>query len=152
MVSVFGLSRAGYTVLTLSPRLSVPAIVKLMQETNCECLIHHTSPQLSVVIQDAASLMSLQKMPLLSRHNYETPEPGFPFHKQVDMEKERTRPAIIVHSSGSTGLPKPIEVEHARYTIAYAVGSGDSDFMTLPLYVPCPSETRPSLTKVAKIP
>ena len=124
-----------------------------MQETNCECLIHHESPQLSVVIQEAASLMSFQKMALLSRHNYETPEPpGLPFDRQVNMDEKRRRPAIIVHSSGSTGLPKPIEVGHARYTIAYAVGSGDSDFMTLPLYVPFPSKTRPILTKIAKIP
>lgn len=134
VVSVFGLSRAGYTVLTLSPRLSAPAIVKLMQETHCECLIHHVSPQLSVVIQEAASLMPLQSMPLLSRHDYDTPDaPMLPFHRQVNMDEERRRPATIVHSSGSTGLPKPIEVVHARYTIAYAIGPGDRDFITLPL-------------------
>ena len=124
-----------------------------MEETHCECLIHHKSPQLLVVIQEAASLMSLQKMPLISRQDYDTPEqPGLPFHRQFDVDEERKRPAIIVHSSGSTGLPKPVDVGHARYTVAYAVGPGDSDFMTLPLYVPCPSETRCNLTNVAKIP
>ena len=59
--------------------------------------------------------------------------PTVPFDRQVNTDKERRRPAIIVHSSGSTGLPKPVEVGHARYTIAYAIGDGDRDFMTLPL-------------------
>ena len=78
--------------------------------------------------------MSLQKMPLLSRHDYDTAEPpGLPFHRQVNIDEERRRPAIIVHSSGSTALPKPVEIGHSRYTIAYAVGLGDSDFITLPL-------------------
>ena len=105
-----------------------------MQETHCECLIHHESPQLSVVIQEAASLMPVQTMPLLSRHDYGTFDaPTLPFDRQVNTDKERRRPAIIVHSSGSTGLPKPVEVGHARYTIAYAIGDGDRDFMTLPL-------------------
>ena len=134
VVSVFALSRAGYTILTLSPRLSAPAIVKLMQETHCECLVYHESPQLQVVVKEAASLMSLQTLPILSRRDYDTPEDTAPpFERDIDVAEERRRPAIIVHSSGSTGLPKPIEVVHARYTTAYAIGPGDRDFMTLPL-------------------
>ena len=134
VVSVFGLSRAGYTVLTLSPRLSAQAIVKLMQETHCECLIHHELPPLLAVLKEAVSLMSLQTLPILSRHEYGKPEdPEPPFERDIDAAEERRRPAIIVHSSGSTGLPKPVEVVHARYTMAYAIGAGDRDFMTLPL-------------------
>jgi len=134
VVSVFGLSRAGYTVLTLSPRLSARAIVKLMQETHCGCLIYHEVPQSLVVVKEAASLMSLQTLPILPRHEYDKLEDHVPpFERDIDMAEERKRPATIVHSSGSTGLPKPIEVEHARYTMAYAIGPGDRDFMTLPL-------------------
>ncbi|KAF6229077.1 hypothetical protein HO133_007191 [Letharia lupina] len=135
VVSFFGLSRAGYTVLTLSPRLSAPAIVKLMQETHCECLIYHESPKLLAVMIEVVSLMSLQTLPILSRHDYDTPKgPAPPFERDIDVAEERRRPATISHSSGSTGLPKPIEVVHERYTMAYAIGPGDRDFVTLPLY------------------
>ena len=87
-----------------------------------------------MVVQEAASLLPLQTMPFLSRHEYDSPNaPMPPFHRPVNIDEERRRPAIIVHSSGSTGLPKPVEVGHARYTISYAIGTGDRDFMTLPL-------------------
>lgn len=107
-----------------------------MQETHCECLVYHESAQLLAVTNEAASLMSLQTLPILSRHGYDTPEDAAPpFEREVDVAEERRRPATIVHSSGSTGLPKPIEVVHSRYTMAYAIGPGDRDFMTLPLWV-----------------
>jgi len=44
IVSVFGLQRAGYAVLTLSPRLSAQAIINLMEKTHCETLIYRDSP------------------------------------------------------------------------------------------------------------
>ncbi|MCJ1381650.1 hypothetical protein MMC17_004761 [Xylographa soralifera] len=135
VVSLFGLSRAGYTVLTLSPRLSAQAIVKLMQETHCECLIYYELPQLLAVLREIASLMSLQTYPVLSRHDYDKPEDSAPpFERDINVAEERGRPATIVHSSGSTGLPKPIEFAHARHTMASPFGPGDRDFMTLPLY------------------
>ena len=105
-----------------------------MQETHCECLIYHALPQLVAVVEEAASLLSVQTLPILCRRDYDTPRDlAPPFERDVDVAEERRRPATIVHSSGSTGLPKPIEVGHARYTMAYAVGPGDRDLMTLPL-------------------
>lgn len=152
VVSVFGLSRAGYTILTLSPRMSAQAIVKLMRGTNCECLVYHDSPQLLAVTTEAASLMSLQTVPILSRYDYDTSEDAAPpFERDVDVAEERKRLAVIVHSSGSTGLPKPIEVVHSRYTMAYDIGPGDRDFMTLPLWVLVSSSTRVVVTYVTKV-
>lgn len=105
-----------------------------MQETHCECLIYHESPKLLAVMIEVVSLMSLQTLPILSRHDYDTPKgPAPPFERDIDVAEERRRPATISHSSGSTGLPKPIEVVHERYTMAYAIGPGDRDFVTLPL-------------------
>ena len=115
------------------------AIVKLMQETRCECLIYHDLPQLSVVIKEVVSLTSSQTLPILSRNDFDKPGyPPLPFEREIDVAEEKRRAATIVHSSGSTGLPKPIEVVHARYTVPYAIGPGDRDLLTLPLWVPCP--------------
>ena len=105
-----------------------------MEETHCNCLIYHESPQLAAVVKGAGSLMSLQTLQILSRHGYDKARDLVPsFEREIDVAEERKRPATIVHSSGSTGLPKPIEVVHARYTMDYAIGPGNRDFMTLPL-------------------
>ncbi len=67
IVSEFGLQRAGYAVLTLSPRLSAQAIINLMGKTHCETLIYRDSPQ---VIKTAKSLKeknSIQVLPMMSR-------------------------------------------------------------------------------------
>ena len=134
VISVFGLSRAGYTILTLSPRLSASAIVKLMRETHCECLVYDDLPQLEAVIKEVVPLTSSQILPILSRNDYDKPgNPPLPFERDIDVAEETKRAATISHSSGSTGLPKPIEVVHARYTIPYAIGPGDRDLVTLPL-------------------
>ena len=74
MVSISGLSLAGYPVLTLSPRLSVQAIVKLVQNKHCECLIFHQSPFLLLALNEAEPLMSLQTPPVLSCHDHDKPK------------------------------------------------------------------------------
>ena len=93
------------------------------------------------------SLTSSQTLPILSRNDYDKPgNPPLSFEREFDVAEERKRAATIVHSSGSTGLPKPIEVAHTRYTVPYAIGPGDRDLVTLPLWVPCPCNTWTRLT------
>lgn len=136
VASLFGLSRAGYTVLTLSPRLSSQAIVKLMNETCCESLIYHESAQLAATVNLVKAAMSGQTLSILPRSGYDRPgSTEAPFRRIVDIAEERKRYATIAHSSGSTGLPKPIGITHARHTQPYSIGPGNRDFMTLPLSV-----------------
>ena len=105
-----------------------------MRETYSECLIYHESPQLVAVVKEATSSISLQTMPIMSRCDYDRPgDASLPFERTIDVEREKGRVATIVHSSGSTGLPKPIDVAHVRYTVKYDIGPGDRDFVTLPL-------------------
>lgn len=134
--SVFGLSRAGYTVLTLSPRLSSQAIIKLMKETYCETLVYHESVQLVSTVAQVKAAMPVQTISILSRSGYDKPgsTKAF-FRRNVDVTEERKRYATIAHSSGSTGLPKSIGITHARHTQLYPIGPGNRDFMTLPLSV-----------------
>ena len=35
--------------------------------------------------------------------------------RDIETAEERRRPSIVVHSSGSRGLPMPLRVVHARY-------------------------------------
>ena len=91
VVSVVGRSRAGYTVLTLSPRLSASAIVKLMQDTCCECLIYYDLPQLLTVIKEVVSLTSSQTWLMLSRNDYDMPgNAPLRFERDVEVAEEST--------------------------------------------------------------
>lgn len=136
VVSVFGLSRAGFTILTISPRLSYQAMAKLIEETECKSLIYIPSAQLLPVVDQVKAATTVRTIATISRSEYDRVESSCPmFVREVDVMEEKKRCAAIVHSSGSTGLPKPIYFTHARYTIPYEIGPGDRDFVTLPLSV-----------------
>lgn len=134
VVSVFGLVRAGYAVLTLSPRLSLPATLKLLEETRCQCLLYGKSPSLVALIDQIGPLHSIQTQPILSRFGYDRLDSDETlFVREVKRDEEREKVVIIMHSSGSTGLPKPIYTKHNRYTLPSLPGPGSKDMITLPL-------------------
>ena len=136
VVSAFGLQRAGYAVLTLSPRLSPQAVVNLLEKTHCEAVMYRDSPQLTRVINPLKHGNSAHMVPMMSRKDYDkagSTQP--PFVRDVDRDVERERVILIQHSSGSTGLPKPIYSKHVRFTTPYPIGPGNREVMTLPLSV-----------------
>ena len=136
VASLFGLARAGYTILTLSPRLSYEAIVKLMKETGCISLIYYTSAQLSPVVDQVKAAMSVKVVQMMQRKEYDRARDRSPSYiRKVDIASEKERYAVILHSSGSTGLPKPIYVRHKKFPEPINIGPGERDFVTLPLSV-----------------
>ena len=56
------------------------------------------------------------------------------FARKVDSGKETSKIAFIIHSSGSTGLPKPIFQSHSACLANYSNGFGLRSFTTLPLF------------------
>jgi acyl-CoA synthetase (AMP-forming)/AMP-acid ligase II len=56
------------------------------------------------------------------------------FRRQTELQDEENTVAFIVHSSGSTGLPKPIYQTHRQCLSNYATGGGMKAFVTLPLF------------------
>lgn len=122
--------------MALSPRLSDQAIVKLMQETDCLSLIYYPSAQLSPVVDQVKAAMAVRVLPIMSREKYDKAHDRSPaFVREYDIATEEQRYAIILHSSGSTGLPKPIYVKQKKIPEPINIGPGDRDFVTLPLSV-----------------
>lgn len=121
IISVFGLVRVGFVVLLLSPRLSAR-----------ESLVKGKHPVLSQMAQAIHAQKPVPLLSMLGRKDYDTNANVKPFPSN---RQDREGVVIIMHSSGSTGFPKPIYTKHYRYTMASAPGPGTSEMMTLPLSV-----------------
>lgn len=138
--------------MTLSPRLSYQAIVNLMQETECRCLVYYASPQLRPVVDQVHLAMGVTTLPMRSRPDYDVSnEDSRPFVREFDVSQEKERYAAIMHSSGSTGLPTAIYCKHTRFTQPYETGPGDRDLFTLPLLVKSALSSVRSLCEISLI-
>ncbi|GLA56115.1 hypothetical protein AnigIFM63604_004653, partial [Aspergillus niger] len=136
-LTLFSLSRLSYSVMMLSPRLSTVACVALL-EVSCNKVLYGQNPAIRATIGEIASLRPITAWPITSLPNATStghtenpvahePECGLPHVDEDDT-------ALILHSSGSTGVPKPCYVAH-KVLISQMQGSrGLSVFSPLPWY------------------
>lgn len=136
VVTLFALSRLGYTVLTLSLRIPPVAIINLLKQTNCNIIAGGDAQQISDTIAAVSEERSLQKVVLPTRAQYGRARPSneSPFVRQFDRETETDEIAVIMHSSGSTGLPKSVSLSHRNILTHPVQGAGMNNFGALPLY------------------
>nr|OQO17236.1 hypothetical protein B0A51_13408 [Rachicladosporium sp. CCFEE 5018] len=134
VVSFFALNRLGYAVLFLSTRLTAPAYARLMGMVDCNAII--VPAKLDSVAQDIASERpDCVKVPMLSRYNWHS-RPGVqPFTRQgLDRAKEAAKIAWILHSSGSTGFPKPILLTNRQCLANWRKSFALRSFCVSPLF------------------
>ena len=136
IVTFFGLARLGCTSLCLSPRLAPDACEKLIRETGATAVIPGNTAQMASLVARTQELVSIEKMNLISRDDFDKPalkEP--PFQRQnVDRKAEKEWILGILHSSGSTGLPKPIYLSHRRLMMKIPRSRGQTEFNTFPFF------------------
>ncbi|KAI0185904.1 putative NRPS-like enzyme [Xylaria flabelliformis] len=136
VVTFFALSRLGYTVLCLSLRIPDVAIGELLKQAQCHIIIRAGSPSIVANIEVARQGWHLNDMSIPSREHYDRKDllNDKPFVRAYVATQERDRVALIMHSSGSTGLPKIVALTH-RNVLTHAVqGAGMDNFASLPLY------------------
>ncbi|OTA69363.1 acetyl-CoA synthetase-like protein [Hypoxylon sp. EC38] len=134
VITMLALMRiGGLAVLFLSTRLQTEAYVNLLRQTQCRIIISPASNY-------AATASRISEEYKITRFNMadssvymKTDSTSYRYQRQV-IENEAQKIAFIVHSSGSTGLPKPIYQNHRSCLTNYSVGSGMRAFVTLPLY------------------
>lgn len=127
-----GLCRLGYAVLLLSPRLATEAAVSLLDCTKCSTLVYMKN------FDAAADRIKLQR----AIRTLRTPERTVfdtTLTTGIDWDNEQgkgasDRTAFIMHSSGSTGLPKPIFQTHRACLENFENGNSLRCFLTAPLY------------------
>ncbi|KAI5302744.1 putative NRPS-like protein biosynthetic cluster [Ascosphaera pollenicola] len=133
VVTFFAVSRLGHTILTLSPRLAPVAIANLMKENDCHHLLSGSAPQLKQNVDEARNLFDFEIHPVPARSQYDVPMANY-FDRKFDRETEHLKPCVIIHSSGSTGLPKSIPLSHRALLQHPIFGPGLHNFNALPWY------------------
>lgn len=125
LVFALGAVKAGYQALFISPRNTLEGQVNLFEQTNCNIIWFDGSykdmVQSWVQERDMHALMTF---PVSAWFPEEHIKP-FPYHKTF--EEAEWDPLLVLHTSGSTGLPKPIVARQGMLAI------GDS-YHNLPLW------------------
>ena len=136
IITFFALARLGFTSLCLSPRLAPNACEKLIKETNAIAIIPGNAAQIASLIANVQELVKLDMTALISREDFDKPASRGPQfqcpHVSRAAEKEWT--LGIWHSSGTTGLPKPIFLPHRRLLMKIPAPEGQTEFTTFPFF------------------
>ncbi|KAI0555422.1 hypothetical protein F4679DRAFT_523715 [Xylaria curta] len=131
VIMIIALSRLGYTVFLISTRLASPALDRLIELTGCSTII--TTPNFHATLAELPKERQPTLIPILSHSDYYRRDAPV-FVRLYDAEHESKKMAIILHSSGSTGLPKPIWLSHRSCVGAFAVNMNMRSLLTSPLF------------------
>ncbi|KAI1322237.1 male sterility protein [Xylariaceae sp. FL0255] len=136
LVTMMALIKAGHTVLFLSTRIPAVAVESLMKTTDAHCLIADARYlETAAAVQKVQPALKVLDMP--ARVAFEFPIDVYNDTKldaALDPQVETKETVYIIHSSGSTGLPKPIYQEQSAALSNYAGNMNMKAFITLPLY------------------
>ncbi|KAG1862517.1 L-aminoadipate-semialdehyde dehydrogenase [Suillus subalutaceus] len=141
LVTELALYRMGYCVLFLSPNNSPPAIAHLLTVTNAthmivqdvllpsatEALTHLSNPSsVTIINQPSSDVFGPAARSLYPEKTRWDPA--------LKWEDEYLLPVTIIHSSGSTGFPKPITATNKAAIGNCVMSFGLTTLTTLPLY------------------
>ncbi|KAJ4367773.1 hypothetical protein N0V86_009895 [Didymella sp. IMI 355093] len=101
---MFGAIKAGYKMLYLSPRNSVAGHVNVLEKASCKTLLMASHTQMTHVLESRK--MGSIVVPELDFFLNETSVPIYSYTKTFS--QARGDPCLVLHTTGSTGLPKPI--------------------------------------------
>ncbi|KAJ5238518.1 hypothetical protein N7468_003137 [Penicillium chermesinum] len=116
LVTMAATIKAGYKALFISPRNNLESQLSLFEATNCNWVLH--TPEYTQAVQSWLSSRSMKTSLVGSISEIFSPEPvpAFPFQKPSDEIEDK--PAFVLHTSGSTGIPKPIICRHGSLAVA----------------------------------
>lgn len=135
------LAKLGLTPLLLSVNNSPAAVAHLCKLTCATLLIY--SPGYAATSAAAQRLLAAEEytLDLLPEKKFPLWGPGgvrattiSPFPARLPPKVEAQRTAVILHSSGSTGFPKPVFVSHYGLIANAAVSVPKTGFSALPLF------------------
>lgn len=132
-ITILSLGRLGYTTFLISTRLASPAIHQLCDVTGCNAVL--TTPAFHPVLAEVQEKRStgLTVLPLMMHSDYYGKDsPRFIRHYDPSIETDRV--IVIIHSSGSTGFPKPIYLTNRSCIGAFSTNIGLRSLLTSPMF------------------
>ncbi|KAG6361850.1 hypothetical protein INS49_010079 [Diaporthe citri] len=132
VASMLALSRMGFSVLFLSTRLTTGAYVNLLRLTGSRKLV--VGKDFKTAGEQIKEQYPLSSYSIVERSEYDLDKPSgprFPYTRPANASQQIS---FIVHSSGSTGLPKPIYQTHSACLANYSSGIPYRAFLMLPLF------------------
>ncbi|PSK42889.1 hypothetical protein B9Z65_6843 [Elsinoe australis] len=132
LVAFLAISRLGHSVLLLSTRITDEAHESLLSTTKATTLLYNEAFQKTAeALQSSKSHLQIIQVCDVSSLPTSTSnlKPA-----NLDAEREAQTISFIIHSSGSTGLPKPIFQTHKASLYAYSQNFNRVGHITLPLY------------------
>ncbi|KAI9820172.1 MAG: putative NRPS-like protein biosynthetic cluster [Pycnora praestabilis] len=110
----FACAKVGYKALFISPRNSLQGNLALLESSQCTIVLTPIVVSLAVRAILARKSMRVLFVPEIEDLLEGAEVPEFPFHGKYNEASEET--FITLHTSGSTGLPKIINVPHGSLT------------------------------------
>jgi acyl-CoA synthetase (AMP-forming)/AMP-acid ligase II len=135
LVMLLALSKLGHSVLLLSTRISINAYVSLMERTQSQNIFIHGFKDTAEELRERVPGLRAHEIPDKGIYDYPIPDNvDTNLASHLDRDVESRNIAFIIHSSGSTSLPKPIFQTHGAAIKNYSGNMNMDGFITLPLY------------------
>ncbi|KAF2210500.1 hypothetical protein CERZMDRAFT_113395 [Cercospora zeae-maydis SCOH1-5] len=132
LISFLAVSRLGHAALLLSTRITGEACEHLINVCEAATLIIHPS-YAPAAASIKAKVPTLKLATILDGRTLQGRTARLP-QASLDLDQETHNKSFIIHSSGSTGLPKPIFQTHKASLYTYSGSFGLVGHITLPLY------------------
>lgn len=136
LITMLALNKLGHTALLLSTRIPQIAVESLINATGATAILADGRfTQLADDVSD--SITTLRSLPIAGRDIFEysiDAHGDTQLDGHLDPQIETENVAWIIHSSGSTGLPKPILQTQKSCLPNYAIHMDMKSFITLPLF------------------
>lgn len=102
----------------ISPRNNIESQLSLFEASNCQWIIH--TSDYAKIVEPWLSYRSMKSSLIHSVSDILSEEhvPPFPYNRPLG--DIRTKPAFVLHTSGTTGTPKPIICRHGVVSLSDA--------------------------------
>ncbi|KAG5977057.1 putative NRPS-like protein biosynthetic cluster [Claviceps digitariae] len=140
LVTIFALIQLGYIPMQISPRLAPRAMVDLLQMVQSAGQRHLLLCGSSLTPEKLHPLrQKVELYPVITRDQYDQGMADDDNDQKIHVPMSNAnnvnsyhRQCIILHSSGSTGLPKPIDYSHRKLLAAASYAQDATAFITMP--------------------